>query len=389
MENKFDFAEQIPSWNQVYSEELEDSESVATCETYVPGFNQKEKLKRLFPWDAEVWNKADPKYLEVFEDNKGIFAIANNPEENSVYINGVYKKDEDKIPYSSTFYFQNQDMGSTYQRVIKEYVFNLPEKQKYEILHDMLSNREIEKMNRKEFLKFFGKSLSDKFPNNFTEIANPLKNLSKDIPADYSNIFISLSQKLSEDKYVSFKNSIIEDIKWSSDIFEEENLASTYDYLIMKFVSNINSENGAKDISEKHTRFPVEKQIQKTFDSQEDLKEKLLEFPYEKLSEYNIQHLGTSEVKEIELDKVIGTIRNDTKSWLGNENDPERGLKLIYSLQKAIEKGDFDIHESSNDLLSVIKKGDKYYVSTGNHRMAALKALGIEKAPLVVREYAE
>lgn len=140
---------------------------------------------------------------------------------------------------------------------------------------------------------------------------------------------------------------------------------------------------GAGDTGDMLSKFAVDKSISRECATQEDAETYLALQAAEPMPPLHRLH-GKPRVPEIvPLEKLVGG--NGIEDWSRIPTSENRGMKQIWKLMQEMQNGQFDCTLAP---MKVAKYQGKYYVDgDGRHRAAALKALGVERAPMLVAEY--
>ncbi|MCS7091765.1 MAG: hypothetical protein NZM26_00215 [Patescibacteria group bacterium] len=128
--------------------------------------------------------------------------------------------------------------------------------------------------------------------------------------------------------------------------------------------------------------YPVVDKITRHIGSEEELKQILRNLHVEQMPDISGRHMGEELAQMVELDKVVGG--SDLKTWSVSES-AGRGVSNIWNIVNELKRGNGTIVAGGREPIKIIQLDGKYYIGDdGRHRIAALKALGVDKIPALV-----
>jgi hypothetical protein len=121
--------------------------------------------------------------------------------------------------------------------------------------------------------------------------------------------------------------------------------------------------------------------ITREFSSQDELEQILRALPVERMPDITFAQRSRVQAEFVDLERVVGGTGID--NWTVSTSQG-RGLEKIYQLSQALKDGSASV-VGNNQPIKVVEMDGKYFVEAdGRHRTAALKALGVARAPMLV-----
>lgn len=127
-------------------------------------------------------------------------------------------------------------------------------------------------------------------------------------------------------------------------------------------------------------KYDLASQITRNFDSEAELEQILKDLPVEPMPDVRFVQNGRQQAELVSLDSVVGG--KDIQSWTISTSG-SRGVGKILELSQAFRAGTVDLANSTQPI-QVTEINGKYFLEEGRHRVTALKALGVEKIPMLV-----
>ncbi len=132
--------------------------------------------------------------------------------------------------------------------------------------------------------------------------------------------------------------------------------------------------------------YPVKDKITHDFSSQDELENRLGSLPVEPMPDVRLAQRSRQQAEIVDLEKVVGG--TSITDWTVSTSE-NRGVGKIFELSQAFKDESVSV-AGNNQPIQVVEVGGKYFVeSDGRHRTAALKALGVDKVPMLVTHIEE
>jgi len=225
-------------------------------------------------------------------------------------------------------------------------------------------------------------------PVNKTSVdsTDSIKRIIDQMPPDQSqkrqelqNLLVELSQKMDFDTFSRKAEKFIKDIKREDRVWDQN-----YKHLPNRFLRWLLEDSNLRNYDEIKrpplAKFPVKENITKEIINLEDLERVLQEIPYQVAPDVFSLKRKSIVAEFIDLDLVAGV--NDAESWFIDDSK-KKGSEKIFELTQGYQNGNIPFLQEPP--IKAIRYKSKIWISgDGRHRMAALKALGVKKVPVLL-----
>jgi len=202
--------------------------------------------------------------------------------------------------------------------------------------------------------------------------------LQSDQQQAYKNITKQLTKYFTDEEIASKTKQFCEDASRTMNVY-----TSFFPYQLEELVKLAVDDNPdyppqyyRRDISDKTVSFDASKSVTRRPQSIAAMTELLKQEPFEHIPQYHSN--GAKKAAIVEVAKVVGAF--NATDWASINSSENRGRERIWELAERMQRGQPDPYP-----IHVVKIKDKYFISQdGRHRMAALKALGIPRCPMMV-----
>jgi len=225
-------------------------------------------------------------------------------------------------------------------------------------------------------------------PVNKTSVdsTDSIKRIIDQMPPDQSqkrqelqNLLVELSQKMDFDTFSRKAEKFTKDIKREDRVWDQN-----YKHLPNRFLRWLLEDSNLRNYDEIKrpplAKFPVKENITKEIINLEDLERVLQEIPYQVAPDVFSLKRKSIVAEFIDLDLVAGV--NDAESWFIDDSK-KKGSEKIFELTQGYQNGNIPFLQEPP--IKAIRYKNKIWISgDGRHRMAALKALGVKKVPVLL-----
>lgn len=329
-------------------------------------------------------------HTELARDEQGavIFGITR---ENDEYVMAFVEKSKGQQPQSVEYRVKDRslcDVTSNYMRLGSTF---LPAEQHHNLVANMIdalrsSTNQSSATRTGKLGAAFLRTLTPKYPERQPTTASKLPTEHRDgsLQTDQQQAYETITKQLTTlftDEEIAAKTS-----KFCDDVSRTMNAYTSYfPYQLEELVKLAVDNNpdyppqyDRRDIGDKVVNFNASKSVTRRPQSIAEMTEILKQEPFEHIPPYRSN--GAKKAAIVEINQVTGAF--NATDWASINSSENRGRERIWELAERMQRGQPDPYP-----IHVVKIKDKYFIGQdGRHRMAAMKALGIPRCPMLVSE---
>lgn len=194
-----------------------------------------------------------------------------------------------------------------------------------------------------------------------------------------------VASKMPKDKFDENLQKFLDNLPFTTDPYGKN--FSTIFFEMTQWVLDVREDTQRKyNIlkMEEPDQYPIEDQITTEIHSLSQLESILASLPIEEMPDIRNRVRGNERPEIVSLNNIVGG--NGITRWDKISTSEGRGLSHVYELIYKLKQREVSVTgKGGKEPIRLIKIGDKFFVeSDGRHRVAALKAMGVDKIPAMV-----
>ncbi len=343
-------------------------------------------ISEIDPDISHDWLKMQ--HTELARDLQGIVAFGSHREADE-YVMAFVEKSKGQQPQSVEYRVTEKiicDVTANYMRLGSTF---LPPEQHHNLaanIVDALRNSTGQTVATRAsqlgaaFLRTLTPKYTERQPTTATRL--PVEHRDGPLQADQQQAYETITKQLttlfSDEEIANKTNQFCDNVSHTMNAY-----TSFFPYQLEELVKSAVDNNpdyppqyDRRDISNKIVNFDASKSITRRPESIEDMTKILKQESFEHIPPYRSN--GEEEAAIVEVAQVVGAF--NATDWASINTSENRGVARIWELAERMQRGQPDPYP-----IHVIKIKNKYYIGQdGRHRMAALKALGIPRCPMLV-----